>query len=348
MSPHPCLHHRARLARLVAALMCAAPVLTLTLVAAPADAAGVNLHRGSHGASVRLLESRLNRLGLLVRSAVDRSYRQATTNSVKRFQRQHHIRVTGRVNRPVWNMVAHAVALRVHRPLPPAPSIIGHRGAMRPGLSENTLASLRYAHGWADVLEFDLRLTADHEIVLMHDATLDRTTNCSGQLTSWTLADLRSQCRVGGQPIPTFAEVAAYAATVSESIAPELKNTTFSDADITKVLDLIDQYGLAGRTYMQSFTPAVLGRVHALKPGLKLVLASTHPPSVRLVKGFGATRVAVQLENLNAGWVARYKRAGLKIWTFTALNRAGLVGARALRVTAVVTDIPRQAVNVYH
>src|SRR4051794_31221312 len=90
----------------------AVTALTTVLTALPAEARGVNLHRGSHGHQVRLLENRLNRLGLLPRSAVDGRYRAATVNSVKRFQRQHHVRVTGRVNRSVWNMVAREVTRR--------------------------------------------------------------------------------------------------------------------------------------------------------------------------------------------------------------------------------------------
>ncbi len=331
-------------ARLLAVPLACAALLATMLAAAPAEAAGVNLHRGSHGAKVRLLETRLDRLNLLPRSAVDRRYRQATVNAVRRFQRQHHTKATGRVNRRTWVLVAREVTRRA---LGPAPSIIGHRGGIRPGLPENTVESLRYAHGWADVLEFDLRLTADHEIVLMHDVTLDRTTNCTGQVIKWTLSNLRAQCRVGDQPIPTFAEAAAYAASVPEAIAPELKNTAFSDQDINKVLAVLDQYNLTGRTYLQSFETAVLKRVQALRPGLSTVLAARTPPSVPAVKNAGASRVAVELANLTAPRVQLYKRNGLKVWTFTAFNKSGLTTSRAIGVTGVVTDIPRQARNYY-
>ena len=248
----------------------------------------------------------------------------------------------------MWKLIAREVNRRAKAARGAAPVVIGHRGAVRPGLAENTLEAIRYAHGWAGVLEFDLRRTADHEIVLMHDATLDRTTNCTGAVASWTAADLRAQCRVGDQVIPTFAEVAAYASTVPEQISPELKNQDFSSADIGKVIALLDQYGLADRTFMQSFTPAVLGRVHDLRPGLATVLCAQQPPSVPLIKGTGSTRVAVEMSNLTASRVGLYRRSGLKVWTFTARNQAGLVSARSLGVSAVVTDMPRQAKNFYH
>ena len=52
---------------------------------------------------------------------------------------------------------------------------------------ENTLLAMRYAAPYVDLLEFDLARTADHELVLMHDLTLDRTTNCSGKVSAWSL-----------------------------------------------------------------------------------------------------------------------------------------------------------------
>ena len=69
--------------------------------------------------------------------------------------------------------------------------IIGHRGAS--GLApENTIASfdLALAQG-ADAFEFDIRLTADAIPVVFHDATLDRTTDATGPISSRSLADLQ-------------------------------------------------------------------------------------------------------------------------------------------------------------
>jgi glycerophosphoryl diester phosphodiesterase len=74
----------------------------------------------------------------------------------------------------------------------PGPWVVAHRGgaALAP---ENTLEALRRAKELGvDVLEMDLRFTADGEIVLMHDATVDRTTNGQGRVADLTLAELRT------------------------------------------------------------------------------------------------------------------------------------------------------------
>ena len=270
-------------------------------------------------------------------------------NAVKRFERNHHLRANGRVNQRVWNLVARAARAKAARPKPlppptgPAPAIVGHRGAVTPDTPENTLASMHRGAAYAAVLEFDLRLTADHQIVLMHDVTLDRTTNCTGRVIDWTLADLRAQCHVGSQPIPTFDEVAAYAETTTLKIAPEIKNADISDADLGQVFSIIDAHGLQGRTIMQSFEAPVLQRVHALRPDLRLMLVSTNPVTVAAARAAYATTVAIRLENLTAAQVANYKRNSMKVWTFTAIDNPTLDQAHRIHADAVITDIPGQA-----
>jgi glycerophosphoryl diester phosphodiesterase len=193
---------------------------------------------------------------------------------------------------------------------------------------------------YAAVLEFDLRLTADHQIMLMHDVTLDRTTNCTGRVIDWTLQNLRAQCHVGSQPIPTFDEVAAYAETTTLKIAPEIKNADISDADLGQVFNIIDAHGLQGRTIMQSFEAPVLQRVHALRPDLRLMLVATEPVTVAAARAAYVTTVAIRLENLTAAQVANYKRNSMKVWTFTAIDNPTLDQAHRIHADAVITDIP--------
>src|SRR6187200_504428 len=93
-----CARRRSTRLAASAALVCALAVIASLLVVAPADAAGIYLHRGSRGAKVKTLEFRLHVLGLLSRAAVDRRYRYPTWKAVRRFQRSHRIRVTGNTN----------------------------------------------------------------------------------------------------------------------------------------------------------------------------------------------------------------------------------------------------------
>ena len=68
---------------------------------------------------------------------------------------------------------------------------IGHRGAKgyRP---ENTLASFQYSvDAKADGIELDVHISADKELIVIHDETTDRTTNTNGVVTELSLADLK-------------------------------------------------------------------------------------------------------------------------------------------------------------
>lgn len=331
--------------RRVSGLVLACLVLSgLVLVAAPAEARGLNLHRGSHGAKVRVLETRLARLSMLPTSAVDGRYRVATVRAVRKFQWRLGLRVTGRVNQRTWNVIRREPARRAAIR---APKILGHRGETTSRGVENTLAAMQYAAPYVDLLEFDLARTADRELVLMHDLTLDRTTNCTGNVAAWSLADLRAQCTVRGEPIPTFDEVAAYAASVGKPIAPELKNAYLTQDDLAKVVGVIEAHGLAGRTWVQSAYGKHLVALRGLAPQLRLVLVSRGIPAVSTVRAAKATVVAARLELLNIPRVRRYHAAGVQVWAWTAQTTPDLQMARAMRAEGVVANVPALAQAAY-
>ena len=250
-----------------AALACALVVMASLVVAGPADAAGIYLHRGSRGAKVMTLESRLHTLGLLSRAAVDRRYRQSTWKAVKSFQRSHGIRVTGNTNTRTWNQVAAAYRRAITTP----PKVTAHRGGSdeRP---ENTLAAFRHAVAiGADAVEFDVRSTADHRLVVLHDRTLDRTTNCTGTVYKRTFAQVRA-CRTNGngQPVPTLKEVLDYLASTSIEIVPEIKNygIDLHDGEVRALVAAVQDRQLTARTFVQSFNPNVFALVNAAAPAL--------------------------------------------------------------------------------
>ncbi len=196
-------------------------------------------------------------------------------------------------------------------PLLDAPAtVIAHRGAS--GLApEHTFAAYDLAvEQGADFIEHDLQLTADRVLVVVHDATLDRTArgpaeSCTGPVATKTLAQLR-QCDVGswfneanpalakpeyeGLPIPTLAEVVArYGTDVRyyiETKAPEAQPgmeqallAVLDDAGLTDAGSPDDGSTDAGSradlttapVVIQSFSAASLRLVHDLRPDLPLV-----------------------------------------------------------------------------
>lgn len=89
-------------------------------------------------------------------------------------------------------------------------AVISHRGEHL-SHPENTLAAYRAAIDLgADFFEVDVQTTADGRLVLMHDRTVDRTTNGKGAVAQLTFAEIR-KLKVGGEQVPTFDEALALA-----------------------------------------------------------------------------------------------------------------------------------------
>jgi glycerophosphoryl diester phosphodiesterase len=155
-------------------------------------------------------------------------------------------------------------------PAAQALEIHAHRGGTvsngRPAYTEESLEAYRHAAANGFVLEVDAKLTKDGFPVAIHDATVDRTTACTGEVRSFTLAALRA-CRpdVLGSPggglrtrkvkprgrIATIAEVLALARLTGARVNLEIKNLpTDPDWDPTpgyanRVMDVVEAAGLS-------------------------------------------------------------------------------------------------------
>lgn len=90
-----------------------------------------------------------------------------------------------------------------------SPFVVGHRGAA--GLEpENTLRSVQRAIDiGVDAVEVDVRRSRDGELVIMHDPSVDRTTNGKGRVSALTVRELKGLDAGRGERIPTFGELVA-------------------------------------------------------------------------------------------------------------------------------------------
>eukprot|EP00761_Pharyngomonas_kirbyi_P003748 gb/GECH01003752.1/.p1 GENE.gb/GECH01003752.1/~~gb/GECH01003752.1/.p1 ORF type:complete len:290 (+),score=60.79 gb/GECH01003752.1/:1-870(+) len=132
-----------------------------------------------------------------------------------------------------------------------SPMVAGHRGfpAVAP---ENTMPSFLAAiDAGADGIETDLHVTQDNIIVLIHDDTLNRTTNCTGFVHDYTFAEL-SSCDAGswfdpkfrGTPIPTFEDLIRVAQVYNKFIIMDLKNAALIGKQIH---DVVSKYSFGDR-----------------------------------------------------------------------------------------------------
>jgi glycerophosphoryl diester phosphodiesterase len=159
------------------------------------------------------------------------------------------------------------------RHLPPAEPIvaIAHRGApLTSGAPENTLAAFRAAiDAGAAWLEFDVRATRDGRLVVLHDATVDRTTGGSGAIASLTLEQARALDAGNGERIPTVDEVIALARATGASILPEIKDGPGQPPIAPALVELLRTTGYADQTVVQAFEADTLLALRDLAPDIR-------------------------------------------------------------------------------
>jgi glycerophosphoryl diester phosphodiesterase len=144
--------------------------------------------------------------------------------------------------------------------LAPAPLVIGHRGASADA-PENTLTAFALAlEQGADGLELDIRLSADGRPVVMHDATVDRTTNGSGDVSRLNLAQIEELDAGDGRSVPTLDQVfEMFGPTVLYNV--ELKEEGLRDQGLTvAVADRVEGHHLEDRVLISSFNPLTVRR----------------------------------------------------------------------------------------
>lgn len=144
--------------------------------------------------------------------------------------------------------------------------VAAHRGFSEK-YPENTMEAFRAAVALGvDQIETDVRITADGELVLHHDATVDRTTNGTGLVKSFTLAQLKALDagikkgeEFAGCRIPTFLEFMDYVKDIPGlTVDIELKEYTTEDEQVAyevadRVLKIVDEYGWTDRIVINSF-----------------------------------------------------------------------------------------------
>ena len=236
------------------------------------------------------------------------------------------------------------------RPALALPPIIGHRCA-RATAPENTLAGLRRAAALgARWVEVDVRLTADGVPVLLHDATLERTTTGRGALTATTLAELQRWDAGGGEPVPTLAAFLTAALGFGIGVNLELKvdagepeGTPEALTRATLIVTRTLWPAEAPPPLLSSFEPACLMAAARFAPGwprgllLEEIAAGWADTAARV----GATAIIIDHTQLDsAATVARLAAGGRLVAVYTVNDPARARLLLSWGVTAVISDLP--------
>jgi len=231
-----------------------------------------------------------------------------------------------------------------------------HRGA-RTEAPENTLPAFERALDLgADGIEFDVRLTSDGIPVVIHDATVDRTTVGHGPVIAQSLAQLRKlEASAGmagfrGVAIPTLTEVLDLVALTNIDINIELKDSVASHHELEEqVLSAIELHGMADRTVLSSFNPASLSSLQRLgaTSELALILRGVRFRPWAGAKRSGASAIHIQVNrSITPHFVSRAHAAGISVRPWIVNSETEIDRMFRIKVDAIFTDIPRLAVEV--
>lgn len=235
------------------------------------------------------------------------------------------------------------------------PLILGHRGV--PGEApENTLAGFELAMAsGADGIELDVHLSRDGELVVIHDDTLDRTTDGSGPVGAYSLRELKrfnAAARFAGrfqpQPIPTLAEVVE-AVGDSAFIDIEIKSGTTQYPGIErKVADFILARGIGARVVVSSFNHHALMELKRIAPeipvGLLYVAALIGPWSY--AERVGADALHPLHYTVCPRMVEKAHERGLQVNPWTVNSEKHIRRMLAAGVDAIITNVPALAVQI--
>ena len=220
--------------------------------------------------------------------------------------------------------------------------IIGHRGAK--GLApENTVAGIRAAlKRQVDWIEFDVRVTHDGALVVVHDRTLLRIAKQLHKVRHYTLAQLKAIATQSGEPIPTFEEIMAAIGTKAK-IDIELKEKGAAPQVIAEV----NRQVAAGRSYddflVTSLRPRLLREMQRLEPRIHVgLLQGAWPLAFLTLPGLRLSAVGFYHLVAPRAAIKLAKRAGLWTFVFTVNQRTEATHFEQLGVDALITDVPQQ------
>jgi len=234
----------------------------------------------------------------------------------------------------------------------PIPVIIAHRGASAYA-PENTLAAFKLAlEQGADGIELDVRLTADNQVVVFHDMTLDRITPCKGRVDSFKLNDLR-KIDVGshfdvtfrGETIPSLEEVFRAIGQFA-FINVELKDyDSFSDPLPIQVAKLVKRYGLYRRVIISSFSPIPLIRIRRLLPNTPIGLLVLGGKAGLITKNWLGRLLKyqilyVKLNDVSPNLLRNIHQKGNKVFAYTINQEEEMRYLFKMGVDGVITNNP--------
>ena len=229
-----------------------------------------------------------------------------------------------------------------------SPWVIAHRGASGHA-PENTLAAFQRAvELGARFIETDLHVTRDGRFVAIHDDTVERTTNGSGEVHDFTLDELR-RADAGlwfdrdfmGERVPTLEEILEFSRNNDVVFYLELKYAAMKGMDhaLTAALRKAES---APRTVVISFDAALLAPLRRIDPSVMmgLLVEEATPGCIQAALDLGARQLCPKSAGVSPKLVGQAHRADLQVVAWTVNTAEEMREMIAVGVDGIMTDFP--------
>lgn len=260
----------------------------------------------------------------------------------------------------------HRLAANLRAPRPGRPLIIAHRGGSLEA-PENTLAALR--HGievGSDWQEVDVALTADSEVVIIHDDTLDRTTSGVGMVAqhtleqlalltagapAWSTESMSMLQAMGIGDLPQFEDSYALERVPKLSdalVLPkarlmiEMKTVARPQALAEAVITAVVEAKMEDRVILASFDPAALAAAERVATELALMGLAENEAGLAPLEALNLAAIGVQTEMTQAA--IKWTRGRMPVWAWTLYTETAASKLVAMGVEGLITDIPKKLV----
>jgi len=242
--------------------------------------------------------------------------------------------------------------------------VIAHRGGSHLA-PENTLSGIRKAiEVGADMIEIDVEQTIDSVVIVIHDKTVDRTTNGSGPVDSLPYKYIKTldagswfDKRFKGEKVPTFDEVLELI-DGKVKLLVEIKDGSERYPGIEqRTVKVIQKYKAHSWVIVQSFNIKAIERVKALDPEIKTFYLlgrnfstyyktfcedqSRQPPPV-----YGYEGIAVHYSMLTNASVDSLRKSGLGVFTWTVNDPVSMKKMVGAGVDGIITDAPDKLIGL--
>jgi len=234
---------------------------------------------------------------------------------------------------------------------------VAHRGASTQ-YPENTLLAFRKAiEQGVDALEIDIHRTADDELVVLHDSTLERTTNGRGNVCDHNLQEIRQLDAGQDEKVPLLTEVIQLARESQIRLCVEIKGATETEelAIAEGVIRTLEATDFLSQTIVTSFSAKALLRAKTLNPEVSTMLdpapqdGSLTPRQIcAQVLRAGANCLSYDFRFLTPAIVRECQLSGLALWPWDPDDPEDIQQVLKLNIDGIMTNRPDMLNKVLH